>query len=282
MKLYRKTPLFLFAFLLSFTVLNAQHILQGRIIDAFTKEPLPFVNIGVLKKELGTVSNEDGFFFLEVPDVFAKETLRFSMIGFDERDFQVADLEAILLSNNTLVLAEQTTFLEEVVLTAEKKWDTRVSGNSTTSKLLITGFTSNQLGNEIALFVKVKKTPAYIDGIQFSVVENIYPEVRFRVNVYSSDYRFPDENILKENIFVTLKQSEGLISVDLKEYDILVDDDVFISLEWIDEDLGSEGLWFSAGVFGKSIYARSTSQAEWKKQRGLSLGMSVTLREASK
>ena len=89
------------------------------------------------------------------------------MIGFDERDFQVADLEAILLSNNTLVLAEQTTFLEEVVLTAEKKWDTRVSGNSTTSKLLITGFTSNQLGNEIALFVKVKKTPAYIDGIQF-------------------------------------------------------------------------------------------------------------------
>lgn len=280
--MYRKTFLFLFAFLLCIPVLNAQYILQGRIIDALTKEPLPFVNVGVLKKELGTVSNEDGFFFLEVPDVFAKETLRFSMIGFDERDFQVADLEAILLSNNTLVLAEQTTFLEEVVLTAEKKWDTRVSGNATTSKLLITGFTSNQLGNEIALFVKVKKTPAYIEGIQFSVVENIYPEVRFRVNVYSSEYRFPDENILKENIFVTLKQSEGIISVDLKEYDILVYDDVFISLEWIDEDLGSEGLWFSAGVFGKSIYARSTSQAEWKKQRGLSLGMSVTLREASK
>ena len=280
--MYRKTFLFLFAFLLCIPVLNAQYILQGRIIDALTKEPLPFVNVGVLKKELGTVSNEDGFFFLEVPDVFAKETLRFSMIGFDERDFQVADLEAILLSNNTLVLAEQTTFLEEVVLTAEKKWDTRVSGNATTSKLLITGFTSNQLGNEIALFVKVKKTPAYIEGIQFSVVENIYPEVRFRVNVYSSEYRFPDENILRENIFVTLKQSEGIISVDLKEYDILVDDDVFISLEWIDEDLGSEGLWFSAGVFGKSIYARSTSQAEWKKQRGLSLGMSVTLREASK
>jgi len=272
----------LFVFLLGLAVLNAQYILQGQVVDALTKDPLPFVNIGVLKKELGTVSNEDGFFFLEVPDVYATETLRLSMIGFDTRDFQVAKLETILLSNNTLVFAEQTTFLEEVVLIAEKKWDTRISGNSSTSKLLITGFTSNQLGNEIALFVKVKKTPAYIDGIQFSVVENIYPEVSFRVNVYSSTYRFPDENILKENIFVTLKQSEGLISVDLKEYDILVEDDVFISLEWIDEDLGSEGLWFSAGVFGKSIYARSTSHAEWKKQRGLSLGMSVTLRETAK
>ena len=72
----------------------------------------------MLKKELGTVSNEDGFFFLEVPDVYATETLRLSMIGFDTRDFQVAELETILLSNNTLVLAEQTTFLEEVVLIA--------------------------------------------------------------------------------------------------------------------------------------------------------------------
>ena len=75
--MYRKTFLFLFAFLLFIPVLNAQYILQGRIIDALTKEPLPFVNVGVLKKEIGTVSNEDGFFFLEVPDVFAKETLRF-------------------------------------------------------------------------------------------------------------------------------------------------------------------------------------------------------------
>ena len=64
-------------------MLNAQYILQGQVVDAFTKDPLPFVNIGVLKKELGTVSNEDGFFFLEVPDVYATETLRLSMIGFD-------------------------------------------------------------------------------------------------------------------------------------------------------------------------------------------------------
>ena len=120
--MYRKTPLFLFVFLLGLAVLNAQYILQGQVVGAFTKDSLPFVNIGVLKKELGTVSNEDGFFFLEVPDVYATETLRLSMIGFDTRDFQVAELETILLSNNTLVLAEQTTFLEEVVLIAEKKW----------------------------------------------------------------------------------------------------------------------------------------------------------------
>ena len=41
------------------------------------------------------------------------------------------------------------------------------------------------------------------------------------------------------------------ITVDLTPYDIYVEDDFFVSIEWI-EDLGVEGLWFFAGVFGKS------------------------------
>lgn len=49
-----------------------------------------------------------------------------------------------------------------------------------------------------------------------------------------------------------------------------------MSIEWI-EDLGVEGLWFSAGVFGKSLYARSASHAQWVKQRALSIGMGVEL-----
>lgn len=49
-----------------------------------------------------------------------------------------------------------------------------------------------------------------------------------------------------------------------------------MSIEWI-EDLGVEELWFSAGVFGKSHYARSASHAHWVKQRALWIGMGVEL-----
>ncbi|MCH1417889.1 MAG: hypothetical protein L7U68_04990 [Flavobacteriaceae bacterium] len=66
------------------------------------------------------------------------------------------------------------------------------------------------------------------------------------------------------------------IEVDLTPYDIYVEDDFFVSIEWI-EDLGVEGLWFSAGVFGKSHYARSPSHAHWVKQRALCIGMGVEL-----
>ena len=60
--------------------------------------------------------------------------------------------------------------------------------------------------------------------------------------------------------------------VDLTSYDIYVEEDFFVSIEWI-EDLGVEGLWFSAGVFGKFHYACSASHAQWVKQRALSIGM---------
>jgi hypothetical protein len=49
-----------------------------------------------------------------------------------------------------------------------------------------------------------------------------------------------------------------------------------VSIEWI-EDLGVEGLWFSAGVFGKFHYACSASHAQWVKQLTLSKDMEVEL-----
>ena len=35
-------------------------IAKGRIIDAETKQVIPYVNIGVFQKNIGTVSNENG------------------------------------------------------------------------------------------------------------------------------------------------------------------------------------------------------------------------------
>ena len=49
-----------------------------------------------------------------------------------------------------------------------------------------------------------------------------------------------------------------------------------MTIEWI-EDLDVEGLWFSDGVFGKSLFARSASHTQWVKQQALSIGMGVEL-----
>ena len=45
--------------------LQAQLAYSGSVVDATTGEPIPFVNIGVVDRAIGTVTNEEGDFLLE-------------------------------------------------------------------------------------------------------------------------------------------------------------------------------------------------------------------------
>ena len=83
-----KAPI-LFFLLLPYN-LQSQFI-TAKVLDAETRQPLPFVNIGVLNKNLGTVSDEYGDFLLELNPEFLLDTLRFSMIGFGRKVFVVQD-----------------------------------------------------------------------------------------------------------------------------------------------------------------------------------------------
>jgi hypothetical protein len=66
----------------------------------------------------------------------------------------------------------------------------------------------------------------------------------------------------------------GLVSVDLRPYDIVMENDFLVAIEWI-EDLGIGDLFFSAGFLGSSLYARATSQGEWTKMGVSTVGMNV-------
>lgn len=72
----------LFALCTAFaTLANAQN-LKGTVVNARTAEPVPFANIGILNKNVGTVTNEDGTFQLDVSKLAANDTLRVSCIGY--------------------------------------------------------------------------------------------------------------------------------------------------------------------------------------------------------
>jgi hypothetical protein len=60
---------------------------RGRIIDAKTKEPLPFVNIAFKGTTIGTTSDFDGNYFLETRT--PSDSLLISFIGYQEQLFQI-------------------------------------------------------------------------------------------------------------------------------------------------------------------------------------------------
>ncbi|MEJ6775428.1 MAG: carboxypeptidase-like regulatory domain-containing protein [Flavobacteriia bacterium] len=252
----------------------AQTSLIGQVLDSATKEPISYVNIGVLNKNIGTVSDDEGYFQFEVnAQQNGKDTLRFSMIGFESKTYILSDY----LKQNPLeiYLSEETTALEEVILTsARREFQIKKLGNKTTSKTIYASFTSNKLGNEMGFIVRARKRPMILKKFNISIVENDYGPIKFRVNLYDVLNGLPNKTILKKNIFLETDVSSGIVSLDLTPYEIVIDKEFFITIEWI-EDLGPGKLFFSGGFFGATLYAREVSQGNWTKIGNVSVGMNL-------
>ncbi len=257
--------------------LGAQTFVIGQVIDAATKEPLPYVNIGLLEKNIGTVSDETGYFELEVnTEQNSRDTLRFSMIGFETKSYTLNDF--INQNEIEVYLTEKSTALDEVILNSKRKnYQTKILGNKTTSKALYAAFTSNKLGNEMGFIVRARKHPMILKKFNISLVENDYGSIKFRLNIYDVLNGLPNKTLLTDNLFIETEESTGIVSLDLTPYEIILDQDFFIAIEWI-EDLGPGKLYFSGGFFGAPLFAREVSQGTWEKIGTASVGMNVEVR----
>ncbi|MCK0159449.1 carboxypeptidase-like regulatory domain-containing protein [Allomuricauda sp. F6463D] len=253
----------------------SQETYNGSIVDKNSKEVLPYVNIGVVGKNIGTVSNNNGDFQIELNEKYDNDTLKISIIGYKSLIFKVSNFKNIILKNPTLQLEEEITELQEVVVSSRKLKE-KILGNKTTSKKISGGFSSNHLGNEIGIKIKIKKSPTYIKDFNVFIIKNEYDSIKFRLNFYDLKDGLPNKSLLKDNIIIVSQIKEGKLTVDLSDYDIVVYEDFFVSLEWI-ENLGDkDGLKFSSGFLGSPIIIRSTSQDDWQKIGAISVGFNVT------
>ena len=87
----RITVLFLFLAVQLF----GQQDYKGKIVDSKTGNPIPFVNIGVFEKEIGTVSDEEGIFHLPLIDtrILQSDNIIFSSLGYQTKTIQVSQVE---------------------------------------------------------------------------------------------------------------------------------------------------------------------------------------------
>ena len=87
---------------------------SGRVIDAETKEPLPFVTINFKGTKIGTLSDDAGNFSLET--YFATDSLRFALIGYRSRSYFIKRDKSNRLQ---VELKPSGTDLKEVVVNAK-------------------------------------------------------------------------------------------------------------------------------------------------------------------
>ncbi len=83
--------------------------LKGLILDLDKQTALPYTNIIVLHKESGTVSNEKGFFSLDLTNLEKEDTISFQYVGYKTQNISIKDMD----SNLTIYLKEEIINLSE-------------------------------------------------------------------------------------------------------------------------------------------------------------------------
>ncbi|KEO75205.1 carboxypeptidase-like regulatory domain-containing protein [Anditalea andensis] len=264
------------------TVSVDDKILKGKIIDSKTKTPLSYVNIGFLNKERGTVSDENGKFELEINEKDLEDTLRISMIGYTPIKI-IPNNFSKTWNQKIIELDEMIGALNEVIVSS-KGYKSKVLGNKTESKFISTAFSYDQLGAEMGIKVKIRKSPTYVDSLNFNVSYNrLSAKAIFRVNFYAVENGQPGKNILKDNILIEINPKQtGLISVDLLPYDIILEEDTFVTLEWIkNEGINEKGeaIYFSLGLLNNATIYKPSSQSRFKKHSSLGVGFNLNVKQ---
>lgn len=252
--------------------LSAQYELQGKVIDAQTEQPIPFVNIGILGERLGTVSNTLGAFDLQIPKGRAvpEDLLRFSSLGYEAKE---VPLNRIGTSGFVVIRLEPTTIaLEEVVVSVLPTYTLEeiVGYPLKSSRDFAYWKDSLALGAELASRIRVSKGLRKLNTLFFNTRSNPADSLLLRINVYEFKGlgRAPGKNLNTsgKNILYTLRGGAVEAVVDLEPYDLWAENDFVLSLELL-EVYGSDLISLTLPATGDSrgeTLRRYASQGDWE------------------
>ncbi|MGI4869964.1 MAG: carboxypeptidase-like regulatory domain-containing protein [Janthinobacterium lividum] len=255
----------------------------GTITDARTGQGIPFANVGVLGKSLGTVSGEQGSYHLTYQAALAADTVRISSLGYQPRQVLLRQLLAqpnVALAPTAVGLGEVSVQAKNPLRRARTLGFTKGDGNTTVN------FHSQDYGAEVGTRIQLRHQPTLVQSATFCLAKNQAGKLTFRVNIYRVDADGKPTNVklLTHDIIVTTEVTHGSVVVDLSAEKLVLQEDFFLALEWIK---GSDATQLAAGLSlagglgyaDNDLYFRQVSQAKWERASigALLLGMQPKL-----
>lgn len=185
--------------------------IRGVVKDSISGEPIPYVNIWVENETIGTTSETDGSFSLDIKD---EKVLVFSALGYESKK---------LFSKNGIILLKPKVFeLKEVVVSIPKK-----------TKEIQIGVSKKRFylpENQVIPWILAKKFNLEEKNQDLNFVKEIHfftkSEVdngifRARIFEVKSD-GMPGEDLVSDEIIVEVKKGKNKISVDVSKYNIQI------------------------------------------------------------
>mgnify|MGYP002777668427 CR=1 FL=1 len=252
--------------------------IEGRITDP-KGQPLAYVSIGVPGTPIGTVSEENGQFTLYKTDKLGdNDSVRFSLIGYQPRTLTWRDLRQSA-TTGAIQLEQAARLLNEVKVVG-RQVVVKTLGKESYKSLMATNFAlSNKprqnLGAEIGRRFDLPNRACRLEKYRFCMGTN-FDTVTFRINVYAVNGM---RNLLPQNIYQTVSgKYNGWVEVDLTPYNIVVNENVIVSLQWVDNTPNGTYLQMPMHMPAPVVhYYKYGSQDRWRKFVGMTTTMNLTI-----
>ncbi len=260
-------------FLLNPLTITFGQTITSQIRDSKTNAPIAYATIGIVGKNLGTVSDSYGNFQMSLIHTLNTDTIRISIIGYIPKEYRIENLR-----NRTLpaiiYMDTEVIYLTEAVISNKTKEVFQIGlkqkycypiplFRGAKSKV---AFPQKNVQYEIGTrFTNSKKIN--LDSIQINIAECNVDLVALRINIYTIDGDVI-ENILQRPIYVSLTKSTALNSpiINVTTHSIKISSDFLIALENY-QQLKDGAIYLFANFKRKGklypTYYRDGTQSNW-------------------
>ena len=249
---------------LAFPAFSQDKFLKGAVYNEEGKL-LPWVNIGIRNKDVGTVSAEDGTFALRLAASLYQDTLKFSAVGYHELRIAVKDLDP--QHYRKVLLHRRINQLKEVVITNKKPRINIVGIDSYTPQMWV-GLSLKEENSyaEIAQLIPISSTARLLSvNVETAGFKGAKDSVSFRLNIYKSENGLPGERLIEKNMLRSFSKDSGMLRFDLRSEDVFLEEDCVVSIEYLAKERNKKLrlLSFRANRMGKGGFSRIASIGKW-------------------
>lgn len=242
--------------------------LTGKVTDIKTKEPLAYVHIGILNKNMGTISKEDGSFSINLSSASSIDQLVFSMIGYETFKMEVGKINEYELS---IKMIPKVYALKEVIVRAKKIKEPLKLGRYETTHTTTgqSGYVDYGYGREWGLQIFNEGKKYRLLDVRFHMRFNTVDSALFRIHVYSVKDGLPDENLLRKETFVKSYKNNHWIICNIEDQDLVISQNVIVTYEVVRfwSKRGGENQFFfthGSGYDRGQAFSRESSSDAWK------------------
>jgi hypothetical protein len=211
----------MYKFLFFFIPFSLSAQIHGVVKDSLSGEPIPYVNIWVENEDIGTTSETDGSFSLEIK---GEKILVFSALGYEVKKAS-SKSELILLKPKVFqlkeVVIEQPKFKKEIEIgNFSKPLGYHISGDIEWSNAKYFKYEAIYENTKFVKKIKIKTR---------SKVNN----AKFKIRLFSVNKEgFPQNDLLEEDIIVTVKKGKKNNVIDISKFKLVFPQEgLFVSYE---------------------------------------------------